>query len=270
VSGLCDYFKISRAGYYKERKEEVRRAVSRSLIVDMIAEERRHQPRIGVRKLYHIYGEAIHGICPRLGRDKLFALLRSEGLLVPRKRSCTRTTNSYHRFRRHKNLLKEVRVTAPNQAWVSDITYIRLRDGFAYLSLLTDYYSRKVVGWRLSNSLGLEGSMQALKMALSSCSRTEGLIHHSDRGIQYCSDPYTLLLQKREIRISMTEENHCYENALAERVNGILKDEYSLDATFADSVQAQRACKEAIELYNTRRPHWRLGFKTPEEVHRVA
>jgi putative transposase len=163
-----------------------------------------------------------------------------------------------------------MQVERPNQAWVSDITYIRLRDGFAYLSLLTDYYSRKVVGWCLSRSFGLDGSLQALHQALSVTRRRQGLVHHSDRGIQYYSAPYTSQLQQHGIRISMTEVDHCYENALAERVNGILKDEYALDATFSDYNQACQSCKEAIRLYNTRRPHWSLGFKTPEEVHRAA
>jgi transposase InsO family protein len=270
VSALCEYFKISRNGYYKSQGKGVKQAMGEQLIVDMIVQERHIQPRLGGRKLYHMYAGQIHEISPRLGRDKFFGLLRAAGLLVPRKRSYTRTTDSYHRFYRHRNLLKDMKVTAPNQAWVSDITYIRLRAGFAYLSLLTDYYSRKVVGWCLSESLEIGGSLQALKMALSSCSCTKELVHHSDRGIQYCCDTYTELLQEHGMRISMTEENHCYENALAERVNGILKDEYSLDATFADYGQAQRACKEATGLYNTRRPHWSLGFKTPEEVHRAA
>jgi transposase InsO family protein len=217
-----------------------------------------------------MYGDQLHALSPGLGRDRFFDLLRAEGLLVPRKRSYTRTTHSRHRFRRYGNLLKDMRLSGSNRAWVSDITYIRLRKGFAYLSLLTDGYSRKIVGWHLSDSLGLEGSLAALRMALSSCSPGEGLVHHSDRGIQYCSNPYTELLQAHGIRISMTEENHCYENALAERVNGILKDEYALDATFADCGQAQRACEEAVQFYNTRRPHRALGFKTPQEVHRTA
>jgi transposase InsO family protein len=211
MSALCRYFKISRNGYYKGHKREVRAFMVKEMVIEMIVQERRLQPRIGGRKLYHMYGERLHAFSPGLGRDKFFGVLRSEGLLVTRKRSYTRTTDSYHRFRRYGNLLKAMRVNAPNQAWVSDITYIRLREGFAYLSLLTDAYSRKVVGWHLSRSLGIEGSLTALQMALSSCGCTSGLVHHSDRGIQYCSDPYTALLQERGIRISMTEENHCYE-----------------------------------------------------------
>jgi transposase InsO family protein len=175
--------------------------LGKEMVIDMIVQERRLQPRLGGQKLYHLYGDRLHALSPGLGRDKFFSLLRAEGLLVPRKRSYTRTTNSYHRFRRYGNLLRDMRVSGSNQVWVSDITYIRLRDGFAYLSLLTDYYSRKIVGWHLSRSLGLEGSLTALKQALSACSRTEGLVHHSDRGIQYCSNPYTELLQARGIRI---------------------------------------------------------------------
>ncbi|MDR3351361.1 MAG: IS3 family transposase, partial [Prevotellaceae bacterium] len=270
ISRLCGYFKISRSGYYKRNKQKVTQSMERQMVIEMIVQARRLQPRIGGRKLYHILGGQIHSLSPGLGRDKFFGLLRSAGLLVSRKRSYTRTTDSYHRFHRYGNLLKDLAVTSPNKVLVTDITYIRTRGGFSYLSLLTDYYSRKIVGWHLSGSLEIEGSICALQMALSGCSDTQGLIHHSDRGIQYCSDPYTGLLRSRGVRISMTQENHCYENALAERVNGILKDEYLLDATFRDHQHARRACAEAIRLYNTRRPHWALGLKTPEEVHRAA
>jgi transposase InsO family protein len=244
--------------------------MGKQLVVEMVVQERHKQPRLGGRKLYHMYSGQIHEILPRMGRDKFFGLLKAEGLLVLRKRSHTRTTNSWHHFHTYGNLVKGMRVTGANQVWVSDITYLRTRGGFVYLSLLTDYYSRKIVGWHLSNSLGIEGSKSALEMAIGGCSHTDGLIHHSDRGVQYCSYPYTELLQGSGIRISMTEENHCYENAMAERVNGILKDEYLLDATFTDQRQAQRACAAAIQMYNTRRPHCALEFKTPEEAHRAA
>lgn len=244
--------------------------MGKALVVDMVVQERYKQPRLGGRKLYHMYSDRIHEILPRMGRDKFFGLLRAESLLVSRKRSYTRTTNSWHRFHTYGNLIKGMRVTGINQVWVSDITYLRTRVGFVYLSLLTDYHSRKIVGWHLSNSLGIEGSKRALEMAIGGCSQTEGLIHHSDRGVQYCSYPYTELLCSHKIRISMTEENHCYENAMAERVNGILKDEYVLDATFTDYRQAQQACAAAIQMYNTRRPHSALGLKTPEDIHRAA
>jgi transposase InsO family protein len=241
-----------------------------TLILDMVVTERQQQPRIGVKKLYHIYNKDIHQVAPHLGRDKFYDLLRENDLLVLRKRSFTRTTNSYHRFHKYGNMLKGCVITRPNQAWVSDITYLRTRQGFVYLSLLTDYYSRKIVGWNLSRSLGIEGSLASLQRALKSCRETKDLIHHSDRGVQYCSNPYTELLHKNGMQISMTQENHCYENAMAERVNGILKDEYLLDSTFYDYRQAEQACKQAIVLYNTRRPHLALNLRTPEVVHNMA
>ena len=167
-------------------------------------------------------------------------------------------------------MIKDLLVSRPNQVWVCDITYLRTEKGFVYLSLLTDRYSRKIVGWCLSKSLSIEGSVDALKKALKANPHHHSLIHHSDRGVQYCSHAYVKILNRYGISISMTEENHCYENAMAERVNGILKDEYLLDATFRDFAHAKRACREAIELYNTRRPHWSLKLKTPEEVHKAA
>jgi transposase InsO family protein len=244
--------------------------MSEAIIVEQVQRERAQQPRIGGRKLYHLHGELIHAHAPAMGRDKFFSLLRSRGLLVGRKRSSTRTTSSYHHFHCYGNLLKSVAVDGPNQVWVSDITYIRVGAGFSYLSLLTDKYSRKIVGWHLSQSLGIEGCLAALQQALRTSGDTQGLIHHSDRGIQYCSASYTGLLRAHGMRISMTEENHCYENALAERVNGILKDEYLLDSAFKHHGQAYQACAHAVKMYNTRRPHLSLGFRTPEEVHRAA
>jgi transposase InsO family protein len=270
VSSLCKYYGLSRNGYYKSINKDITEELSESLIAEMVQEERRYQPRIGGKKLYHMYKDSIHKIDPGCGRDKFFDILRANDLLVERKHSSTRTTNSYHRFYTHKNLIKDIEVTHPNQVWVSDITYIRAGSGFAYLSLITDKYSRKILGWHLSESLGIDGCITSLKKAMSSSKVLEGIIHHSDRGIQYCSNPYTDLLKKHKILISMTEENHCYENGLAERVNGILKNEYMLDACFVDFKQAKLACKQAIEMYNNRRPHWALNFKTPQEVHEEA
>lgn len=180
------------------------------------------------------------------------------------------TTDSYHHFRVYKNQLKDKQLTRAHQAWVSDITYVRTRNGFMYLFLLTDAYSRKIVGWSLSESLKLEGAIKALKMAMKQCMNTGGLVHHSDRGIQYCSKEYVKLLRKANIVISMTEQNHCYENAIAERVNGILKLEYGLDETFAGSTDLLKATKQAMWLYNMERPHWSLQLSTPDQIHRAA
>jgi transposase InsO family protein len=267
---MCDYFQNSRSAYYKSLKAHVLCVFAEALVIDLVLSERRLQPRIGGRKLYWLLGSDIRLIVPHMGRDKFFALLRKYDLLVARKRQYRKTTNSYHHFHKYSNLVKGLSITGPNQVWASDITYLRTDHSFVYLSLLTDLYSRKIVGWYVSNSLSIEGSVKALKCALRGRPVHTSLTHHSDRGVQYCSHDYVNILKKNKIEISMTEENHCYENAIAERVNGILKDEYLLDRTFKDLNHAQKACEEAIELYNTRRPHLSLAFKTPEQVHNAA
>jgi len=203
----------------------------------------------------------------KIGRDTLFNILRKHNMLTLRKKYSTRTTNSLHRFRKYKNIIKNVEVTMPNQIWVSDITYIRTVKGFCYLALVTDMYSRKIVGYNLSDSLELAGCVRALQKALKQSGKRSSLIHHSDRGIQYCSNVYTQILKRNNIAISMTEDNHCYENAMAERVNGILKDEFYLDQTFDNVAHAKRATKNAINLYNEIRLHLSLNFKTPNMVY---
>ena len=266
---MCAYFQYSRSAYYKSLKEDLKDCLSESLIVDLVLQERRLQPRLGGRKLYFMLGESIRKIAPNFGRDKFFDLLRHHDLLVDRKRQYRKTTNSWHHFHKYGNIIKDLPIIRCNQIWASDITYLRTEKGFVYLSLLTDMYSRKIVGWSLSESLSIEGTVKALKKALKENS-VQNLIHHSDRGVQYCSRDYVKILNKNKIAISMTEENPSYENALAERVNGILKDEYLLDRTLADFAHAERACREAIHLYNTRRPHGSLKLQTPERVHNAV
>jgi len=191
-------------------------------------------------------------------------------MLTIRKKYSARTTNSYHRFHKYNNIIKDLEVTRSNQVWVSDITYIRTIKGFCYLALITGMYSRKIVGYDIRNSLELKGCERALNKALYQASDTTGLIHHSNRGIQYCSNVYTQILKRNNIRISMTEENHCYENAIAERVNGILKDEFYLDQTFDSLQHAKRATKNAINLYNEIRLHLSLDYKTPNMVYKLT
>ena len=268
--GMCRYFRYTRSAYYKSLQRDEQTAYSEAMILELVQVERRIQPRLGGKKLYWMLSSDIGQIAPHFGRDKFFSLLRRHALLVERKGQYHRTTNSYHHFHKYCNLIKEMTVLRPNQVWASDITYLRTGGCFVYLSLITDMYSRKIVGWSLSKSLGIESSIAALKKALRGVALHEPLIHHSDRGVQYCSHDYVKILKKKQIGISMTEENHCYENAMAERVNGILKDEYLLERTFKDISHAQKACAEAINLYNTRRPHWALKLKTPEEVHHAA
>ena len=191
-------------------------------------------------------------------------------MLTLRKKYSCRTTNSYHRFYKYNNRIKDIVITKPNQVWAADITYIKTLNGFCYLALITDMYSRKIVGYDLSDSLELKGCVRALNKALYKAKNIKGLIHHSDRGIQYCSNVYTQILKNKNINISMTQENHCYENALAERVNGILKDEFYLDQTFMNTAHAKRATKNAIKLYNEIRLHLSLDFKTPNMVYKLS
>lgn len=191
-------------------------------------------------------------------------------MLLRRRQRYSITTNSNHAFYKHTNQLSKARITAPDQAWVSDITYLRTKHKFVYLSLVTDVYSRKIVGWNVDVSLAVEGAIGAMKMAIANSSGTRDLIHHSDRGIQYCCYAYNELAKKHEIKMSMGQTGNCYDNAIAERVNGILKDEYLLDSEFADIKQAVKAVKEAIYLYNYERPHWSLNLKKPADVYRCS
>jgi len=206
----------------------------------------------------------------KVGRDTLFNVLRKNQMLTLRKKYSCRTTNSYHRFYKYNNIIKDVEISRPNQVWASDITYIRTIKGFCYLALITDMYSRKIIGYDLSDSLELKGCVRALNKAVYQAKSIKGLIHHSDRGIQYCSNIYTQILKRKKIGISMTEENHCYENALAERVNGILKDEFYMDQTFTNTAHAKRAVKSAIKLYNEIRLHLSLDYKTPNMVYKLT
>lgn len=264
------YFDYGRSSYYKSSSREAAYLLEEEIVCQLVNDIRRYQPNIGGKKLYHLLKDDLYKLDESIGRDKFFDILRNHGLLVKRKRKYVYTTNSFHRFRVYKNALKNKILTGPHQGCVSDITYLRIRSGFVYLFLITDAYSRKIIGWSLSNSLSIEGGLKALKMAIKQCVDTTGLIHHSDRGIQYCSNDYVALLKQHKITISMTEENHCYENAIAERVNGILKQDFLLDETFGNLSMAQKAVEEAIESYNTRRPHWSLNLCTPEQVHNVV
>jgi len=266
VTKVCACFDLTRDAYYKYLKRfEVRKTLEDKVIV-LVKEERKEQPRVGTRKLHEALLNQFVALGFKIGRDSLFDILRAHSMLVrPKKVSC-KTTDSYHRFRTYKNLVKNLTVNRPNQVWVSDITYIRTINGFCYLALVTDLFSRKIIGYDISDSLELAGCLRAFKRALKTARPAQGLIHHSDRGAQYCSNQYTAELKKRKTQISMTEENHCYENAVAERVNGILKDEFYLDQCFFNTTHAQYATKNAIDIYNNKRLHLSLGYKTPSMV----
>ena len=240
-----------------------------TVLLDQVKSIRKKHSKLGVLKLRSALREEIRKCGRGFGRDKFFDLLRYHDLLVKRRRKYAVTTNSDHPFYKHKNILSGLNIGRPDEAWVSDITYLRTRSGFVYLSLVTDVYSRKIVGWDVNVSLAVEGSVNAVKRAIGNCSGTKNLIHHSDRGIQYCCHAYTDLLKKHGIKISMGEAGNCYDNAIAERVNGILKSEYLLDYEFANYGQAVKAAKQAVYLYNHERPHWSLGLKNPAEVYQM-
>jgi putative transposase len=223
---LCSLLGYSRQAYYQQIKVQAQEALQEDLLVQEVVRIRKTQKRIGTRKLLIMMNVFMHQHTISIGRDAFFEILRNQGLLVrKRKRSKPQTTFSNHWLRKYQNLIIGFVPNAPNQLWVSDITYIRLEKGFAYLSLITDAYSHKIIGFYLCEDLSAKGCVLALKMALQGNPSHDNLIHHSDRGLQYCSHDYVALLEENHIKISMTQNGDPLENAMAERVNGILTDE---------------------------------------------
>lgn len=259
--------KRSRQSYYKTRKQEVKRIEQHEQLLQNVQPIRNLMPRIGGRKLYHLIQPTLKKKMVQIGRDRFFDWLRANDLLIKPKRRYVNTTQSNHRFWVYSNLTERMQVTESNRLWVSDITYIRTLEGFCYLALITDAYSRKIVGYDISDSLELNGCMRALKSALQTASDPEQLIHHSDRGIQYCSSLYTKMLLDRGIKISMADKGNCYQNAMAERVNGILKNEFNLDTNFKSKKHAIQTAHQSIYIYNNLRPHWALQLETPSCCH---
>lgn len=263
---LCGLFGHTRQAYYKQRKREERRALAEELIVQEVFSIRKTHKILGARKLYHRLGGFFREHSMEIGRDAFFSLLREYSLLIrKRKARKPRTTLSYRGGMRYANLARDFEPTRANQLWVSDITYIRTMVGFGYLSLITDAYSRKIVGYCLSDNLEAKGCVSALKMAMKANPDRSGLIHHSDRGSQYYSAEYRKALGK-SISISMTEKSDPLENAIAERVNGIIKQEYLLEK-YRNLVEARRAVAEAVSFYNYERPHSSIEMLTPAEAH---
>ncbi|VDZ82931.1 IS2 transposase TnpB [Kluyvera intermedia] len=262
---------ISRQAWYQSLQRERGRELQAQNIIERVMTIRLQQPRLGTRKLHYLLRQqAEPGMHP--GRDRLFQILRCSRLLVMPKRAYHKTTNSHHHFYRHPNLLKsgenQVVARRPEQVWVADITYLPLHKGMAYVSLVTDAWSRKIVGYHVHESLHTRHVAAAFKMALLSRRTASALIHHSDRGIQYCSTEYQVLHERHGVIYSMTDGYDCYQNALAERINGILKMEYLLVKP-EDIVQARKMVRESVEIYNTQRPHLSLKYKTPDEVHQA-
>ena len=267
IQVVCQNFGRSRQAFYKAVRATERKELDKEKVLALIQARRQLLPREGVRKLYHTLGSDFAQMGLKIGRDKLFGLLKEEGLLIRARRNYVVTTQSRHRFKVYNNLIESTQPFGINQIWVSDITYLRTGQGFCYLALITDAYSRKILGYDVSDSLELDGCIRALKMALPKLGPTHRLIHHSDRGSQYCSHAYTQTLKKHGIRISMAATGNCYQNALAERVNGILKGEFYLDLKFISKEEAIRCCRDAITLYNELRPHTSIGMLTPSIKH---
>jgi len=262
---------MSRQAYYQGRARRRERDAREAKALEVVRSERRLQKRLGTRKLYDMYYEVFRKLT--FGRDALFDLLRRMKLLVRPRRRRYSTTNSDHGFAPAPNLLADrPPPKRPNEVWASDITYIRTGERHCYAALVTDCYSRKIVGYDLCESLSVDGSLRALQQALRSRKAQQGekltaLIHHSDRGVQYACSKYKKALRKAKARASMASRGNPYENPLAERVNGILKNEYGLGDTFTDLNEAKQALREAVQLYNERRPHNCLQKATPTMVH---
>lgn len=259
-------FGADRQVYYRAVKKEERQKLIAQQIIMMVRNVRLKMPRIGARKLYYLLHTQLREL--KVGRDRLFEILRANHLLIEPKRQYQITTNSHHRFRKHKNLIENLRIKRPEQVWVSDITYVGTRDHPMYLALVTDAYSKKIMGHNLSDSLNVKGSVNALNMALKNRKyKSVEMIHHSDRGLQYCSNDYQELLNKENIKCSMTEKYDPYQNAVAERVNGILKQEFIKGIHVKEIKLMSQLINESINIYNDERPHLSCSFKTPKEMH---
>ena len=271
MKGACQHLGMSRQAHYKAAACRRRRQEQHETVVEFVQHTRQRQPRLGTRKLHHVLQQPLQEAGIQIGRDVLFDVLRERNMLVKPRRAYHKTTHSHHHLRRHPNLLKEgaegqVIPTGCEQLWVADITYLSTAGKTVYLSLVTDAYSRKIVGWHVHPTLQAEEVSQAFQMALRHRKTTQRLVHHSDRGLQYCSSHYQDLHAFHGVTCSMTDGYDCYQNALAERVNGILKDEFLLFRP-ADLQQARTMVREAIAIYNQERPHDSLQKKTPAAVH---
>lgn len=270
LAKLCSWFGVTRQAYYQNTWKAIDTSIEEELVIQQIKAIRKNHRRMGTRKLYKKIHPFMleHGI--KMGRDALFNLVSANHLQVRKRKRRIQTTQSFHWLRKYPNLIRDFIPTAPNQLWVSDITYWKINtDKHLYISFITDAFSHKIVGYHVAQTLEAIESIKALKMALSTLNPNlkYQLIHHSDRGIQYCSKDYVKLLQDYQLQISMTENGDPLENAIAERINGIIKDEYLYDYQVNSVKEARDLLKEVVELYNTDRPHMSIGNLTPNQIH---
>jgi transposase InsO family protein len=267
IGYYCKLFGKSRQAFYEQKNELNDKGLQDALVLKLVQEIRVDLPRCGVDKLYHMLQSSFADHRIKLGRDGLYSLLGKYGLLIRYRHRKPYTTNSNHRYKKYPNLIRNKEVTQAGQLWVSDITYIRQLNGFSYLSIITDAYSHKIVGYKLHPSLHSLGAIDALIMASVDAKKADNLIHHSDRGIQYCCNEYVRMIEHFGIQLSMTEKGDPYENAIAERVNGILKYEHNLRATFTNYSEAQQAVADAVKKYNEIRIHDSCNRLTPIMAH---
>lgn len=269
LSRSCRLFGISRQAVYQAKERAEQRALELARIKPLVQAVRMQMPRLGTRKIYYLLRQDFTRQGIKVGRDALFGYLRAEHLLIRPKKNYTKTTNSKHWMKKYPNLLKDRKVLRPEQVFVSDITYIKSRERTHYLSLVTDAYSRKIMGHHLSDDMSAEHVVKALKEAVKNRKTNNELIHHSDRGLQYCSSLYQEELSKSKINPSMTDGYDCYQNALAERINGIIKHEFLINKCNTGK-ELEVLIQESIDTYNNQRPHLSLNFKTPNFIHEKA
>jgi transposase InsO family protein len=270
IAVLCRLFGKTRHAYYDCLWRKESSLVKEDIILQEVLSIRKDLPRLGTRKLHYVLQNKLASHQITFGRDYLFDLLSEHKLLIRQRKRKAITTDSRHWMRKYSNLVKGLVITRPEQVWVSDITYIRLTNQWGYLSLITDAYSRKIMGYNFRQDLAAEGCINALKMALNTRLYNESIIHHSDRGSQYCSHNYIDLLLKNNIAISMTENGDPYENALAERVNGIIKTEFNLYSSSLGFDQTEYQVSKSIKSYNELRPHASCDYLTPNRAHLQA
>ena len=269
MSKACRLLGVSRQAIYQREKRATERIAELQPVKEWVMQYRRFMPQLGTRKLYHLIKPELDTRHIKLGRDGLFDYLRDENLLVKPRRSYIKTTFSKHWMRKYPNLFKDMNVDKPEQVFVSDITYMESDEGVHYVSLVTDACSRKIMGYEVSREMKSSDVLKALKMAIGERQTHHRLIHHSDRGVQYCSREYQQVLEANGITPSMTDGYDCYQNALAERVNGILKQEFLMHRCKSFN-ELKSLVKQSVSIYNRLRPHLSLGMKTPEDVHEKA
>jgi transposase InsO family protein len=268
LADLCSWFGVTRQAYYQSKKRVLQDLIEQEILLDRIGNIRKDHKRLGGRKLFYKLEDFMNEHNIKMGRDAFFDLLREHNLLIKQRKRYHVTTNSNHWMKKYPNLIKDVEPLGPNHIWVSDITYWKTKGGHYYISFITDAYSRKIVGYHVADTMEAIESIAALKMAIKTLNpEATGLIHHSDRGSQYCSSGYVKTLKNKGIKISMTENGDPLENAIAERVNGIIKGEYLFDYEIKSLSKAKEILKSVVKLYNDDRPHSSIGNATPSELH---